>query len=130
MIQALEKFYRFLGKDYTVEVPLLGRRLNLREIADLLADRLVNLYRRDPQRGVPALRGDSHFQDDPHWRGLYLFYEYFHGENGQGLGAAHQTGWTGLLANLVMRRYRRDIPLFWQEMDERSAGKAVAAEQS
>jgi hypothetical protein len=54
------------------------------------------------------------FHDDPHWRDLLLFYEYFHAETGQGLGGAHQTGWTGLLANLVMRRFRRDIPEFWR----------------
>lgn len=101
---------------------------HLKGFADLPGNRLVNLYRRDPQRGAPALRCDSPLQYDPHWRGLYLFYEYFHGENGQGLGAAHQTGWTGLLANLVMRRYRKDIPLFWRKMDECSAGKAAAAD--
>ncbi|MCG8070133.1 MAG: hypothetical protein JAY84_20010, partial [Candidatus Thiodiazotropha taylori] len=75
----------------------------------------VNLYRRDGDEQVPALRRDSPFQTEEAWRDLSLFYEYFHAETGQGLGAAHQTGWTGLLANLVMRRYRKDIPVFLGE---------------
>lgn len=61
----------------------------------------------------PALAAQPPFAASPHWQGLLLFYEYFHADTGQGLGAAHQTGWTGLLANLVMRRYRKDIPEFW-----------------
>jgi len=115
LVQALEKFHRFLGPSFTVPVPCLGsRELNLKEIANLLSERLVGLYRRAPDRTVPALRRDAPYRDDPHWAGLYLFYEYFDGETGQGLGAAHQTGWTGLIANLVMRRYRQDIPEFWR----------------
>jgi hypothetical protein len=116
LIQALERYHRFLGDGFRVAVPCLdGRELTLREIATLLAERLVDLYRHNGPQGAPALRGVPVFRDDPHWRDLYLFYEYFHGETGQGLGAAHQTGWTGLLANLVMRRYRRDIPEFWRQ---------------
>lgn len=115
LIQALEKFHRFLGDGYQVAVPCLGgRKLTLKEIANLLAERLVDIYRRRSDGSVPALRRDAPFRDDPHWKDLYLFYEYFHGETGLGLGAAHQTGWTGLLANLVMRRYRPDIPEFWR----------------
>ena len=86
--------------------------MTLREIANLLAERLVGLYR-PKDRSRPALATQPPFATSPHWRDLLLFYEYFHADTGQGLGAAHQTGWTGLLANLVMRRYRRDIPEFW-----------------
>ena len=75
----------------------------------------MGIYRRDEQGRLPAFPADSPFQHDPHWRDLLQFYEYFHGDTGQGLGAAHQTGWTGLLANLVMRRYRRDIPAYWSQ---------------
>jgi hypothetical protein len=81
-----------------------------------LSERLVNLYRRDANGQIPALRRDSPFQDDPAWQDLAFYYEYFHGETGQGLGAAHQTGWTGLLANLVMRRYQKDITP-WSGLD-------------
>jgi hypothetical protein len=108
LVQALEKFHRFLGDNFTIAVPSLGNReLNLKEIATLIAERLVDIYRRDANGQMPAFPADSPFQHDPHWRDLLQFYEYFHGDTGQGLGAAHQTGWTGLLANLVMRRYRR-----------------------
>ncbi|ESQ07803.1 MAG: hypothetical protein N838_22980, partial [Thiohalocapsa sp. PB-PSB1] len=115
LVQALEKFHRFLGDGFRFAVPCLGgQELTLKEIATLLAERLVDLYRRGPDGEVPALRRDPPFRDDPHWRDLCLFYEYFHGDTGLGLGAAHQTGWTGLIANLVMRRHRREIPEYWR----------------
>ena len=101
---ALERYYRYLGRDFTVPGP--DGEISLKQAADLIADRVVDLYRRNDAGFVPALRPDSPFQSDPAWRDLCLFYEYFHAETGRGLGAAHQTGWTGLLANLVMRRYR------------------------
>ena len=114
LVQAIEKFHRFLGNEFKVTVPCLNNQeLNLKEIANLLAERLVDLYRRDKNGQIPAMKPGSPFQHDPHWQDLCLFYEYFHGDTGQGLGAAHQTGWTGLLANLVMRGHRRDIPEYW-----------------
>ncbi|MGB4948302.1 MAG: glucosidase [Candidatus Competibacter denitrificans] len=122
LVQALEKFHRFLGDNFTIVVPSLGNReLNLREIATLIAERLVDIYRRDAHGQMPAFPADSPFQHDPHWRELLQFYEYFHGDTGEGLGAAHQTGWTGLLANLVTRRYRRAIPTYWQQQTATSA---------
>jgi hypothetical protein len=125
LIQALEKYHRYLGNDFTVPVPALGgRELNLRDIATLIAERLVNIYRRDADGHVPAFPASSPFQDDRHWKDLLLFYEYFHGDTGQGLGAAHQTGWTGLIANLVARRYRREIPDFWKQVGRHGAEAA------
>ncbi|MCU7931706.1 MAG: glucosidase [Candidatus Thiodiazotropha sp. (ex Codakia rugifera)] len=122
LVQALEKFHRFLGDEFKYEVPCLtDQSLTLQEIATLISERLVNLYRRDEQGYIPALRRDSPFQSDEAWSDLNLFYEYFHAETGQGLGAAHQTGWTGLLANLVMRHYRKDIPVFLGHEDESMA---------
>jgi|APTNR8051073442_1049403.scaffolds.fasta_scaffold02018_3 hypothetical protein len=122
LIQAIEKFYRFLGDGFTVPVPCLGgKKLNLEEIATLIAERVVNIYRRDDQGRIAALSGRPPFENDPHFRDLLQFYEYFHAETGQGLGAAHQTGWTGLLANLVMRRYRKDIPEYWSRVQRRRA---------
>jgi hypothetical protein len=123
LIQAIEKFHRFLGPQFTIAAPCLGnQRINLKQVANLLAERLVNLYRRDAAGAIPALRRDSPFQTDPAWQDLGFFYEYFHGETGQGLGAAHQTGWTGLLANLVMRRYHKDATP-WSVLD---AGEQAA----
>jgi hypothetical protein len=115
LVQALEKYHRFLGEDYKVPVPCLGGlELSLKDIATLIAERLVDIYRRDETGRVRAHPPGSPFQPDPYWKDLYLFYEYFHGDTGQGLGASHQTGWTGLIANLVMRRYRADIPGYWR----------------
>lgn len=110
LIQALEKYHRFLGDGFTVPVPQLdGQPLHLREVATLISERLSALYRRDDDGRIPAMPDHPVF--DGKGEPLYNFYEYFHAETGQGLGAAHQTGWTGLLANLVMRRYHRDIPV-------------------
>jgi hypothetical protein len=119
LVQALEKFHRFLGDQFKVELPgRPGERLTLQEIATMISERLVDLYRRDVQGVIPALRRDSPFQTDDAWKDLNLFYEYFHADTGRGLGAAHQTGWSALLANLVMRRYRKDIPVFLSYEDE------------
>lgn len=115
LVQAIERYHRFLGDSFKVPVPCLGdRELPLNEIAKLISDRLVNMFRRDASGHIPAMPEGSPFQRDPHWRDLLLFNEYFHGESGLGLGAMHQTGWTGLVANLVQRRYRADIPEFWK----------------
>ena len=117
LIQAIEKYHRFLGPQLTVAAPCLGgQRINLKVIANLLADRLVGLYRRGDDGAMPALRHLPPFRDDDAWRDLCLFYEYFHADTGEGLGAAHQTGWTGLLANLVMRRYEQDVTP-WSGLD-------------
>ena len=114
LIQAIEKFHRFLGDGFTCSVPCLGdKRLALNEIATLIADRVVNIYRRDGTPYPPALQAQPPFHTSVHWQDLLQFYEYFHADTGQGLGAAHQTGWTGLIANLVLRHYRQDIPEYW-----------------
>jgi hypothetical protein len=106
ILQALTKFYRYLGPNFTVAVPgMADGELNLREVANFIAERLINISRRDDQGRIPGLPADSPFQVDPHWRDLRLFHEYFHGETGLGLGASHQTGWTGLVANLIKRHY-------------------------
>jgi hypothetical protein len=110
LVSSLERFHRFLGDGFTVAVPCLGgEHKTLGEIATLIAERLSDLYRHPDGDPVPALAGHYPQPDDPRWKDLLRFYEYFHADNGRGLGAAHQTGWTGLLANLVMRRYQKDI---------------------
>jgi hypothetical protein len=119
LIQAIEKFHRFLGSAFTFPAPCLdGREIDLKQAATLLAERLVDIFRRDESGLIPAFPADSPHQTDPHWRDLLLFHEYFHGETGQGLGASHQTGWSGLVANLVMRRYHQDIPEFWRRRNK------------
>jgi hypothetical protein len=120
LIQAIEKFHRFLGDGFTVPVPCLGgQALTLNEIATLISERIVDIYRVGDDRRRPVFRAQPPFDSDPHWRDLLLFYEYFHADTGEGLGAQHQTGWTGLIANLVMRRYRKDIPEYWSHHADR-----------
>ncbi len=119
LIQAIEKYYRYLGKTFTVAAPCLGGQpISLKEVANLLAERIVDIFRRDAQGRIPAFPADSPLQGDPHWQDLLLFHEYFHGENGQGLGAQHQTGWTALVANLVFRRHREEVPAYWRTREE------------
>ena len=75
--------------------------MNLFEVAKEIADRLGRMFLRDPEGRRPVYGGSEKFQTDPHWRDYILFYEYFHGDNGAGLGASHQTGWTGAVAKLI-----------------------------
>jgi hypothetical protein len=101
IVRALLNLYAFYGDDFTAECPTgSGRRMNLFEVAKEITGRLAATFTRDDGRR-PVYGGSSKFQDDPHWRDLVLFYEYFHGDNGAGLGASHQTGWTGLVATLM-----------------------------
>ncbi|HEY3326687.1 MAG TPA: glucosidase [Novimethylophilus sp.] len=107
LIETLMKFQQFLGDNFKVEVPCMdNREMTLREVSCLLADRVAGVFRRDENGRIPAFAADSPYQSDPHWRDLLLFNEYYHGETGQGLGAAHQTGWTGLVANLLLMKRR------------------------
>jgi len=104
ILQALTKFHRYLGPNFKVHTPEISEgELNLREVVDAVSDRLINLFRRDKNGRIPLFPENSPFQTDPHWKGLCLFPEYFHGDSGVGLGASHQTGWTGLVANLIKR---------------------------
>jgi hypothetical protein len=75
--------------------------MGLRALAGNVADRLINIFKRDESGRRPVFGGDEKFQTDPHWRDYVLFYEHFHGDNGAGIGASHQTGWTALVANLI-----------------------------
>ena len=109
LVRALEKIHRYLTDRFTVSVPSLGSQMmTLEQAADEIAERLINIFRRDDRGLCPAFPVDSPFQTDPHWKNLLLFNEYFHGETGLGLGAAHQTGWTALVANLLKRRYEKN----------------------
>jgi len=102
IIRALLQYYGYYGDDFTIECPTgSGRRMNLYQVAGEIGRRLTSLFRRDAEGRRPAHGGNRIFQDDPHWRDLLLFYEYFHGDNGAGLGASHQTGWTGAIATIL-----------------------------
>jgi hypothetical protein len=102
LIRALLKLHLFYGDSFTVECPTgSGIRKNLFEVATAISNRLAAAFLRDENGKRPVYGGTKVFQEDPHWRDLILFYEYFHGDNGAGLGASHQTGWTGLVSRLV-----------------------------
>jgi hypothetical protein len=102
LIRALLNLYSFYGDEFKVQCPTgSGRYMTLFEVARELSRRLASAFLRDANGQRPIYGGTAKFQDDPHWRDLILFHEYFHGDNGAGLGASHQTGWTGLLAKLI-----------------------------
>jgi hypothetical protein len=102
LIRALMTFYLRYGDSFTVECPTgSGNRMNLFEVARDIANRLTRIFLRDASGRRPVYGGTRTFQTDPHWKDYLLFYEYFHGDNGAGLGASHQTGWTGLVAKLI-----------------------------
>jgi hypothetical protein len=104
LIESLQKYHHYYGDSFTVECPTgSGIYLTLGEVACELSRRLIRLFLRDHQNRRPVYGGMDIFQDDTHWREYVLFYEYFHGDNGTGLGASHQTGWTGLVAKLIQQ---------------------------
>jgi len=99
LIRGLLNMYQFYGNDLRVECPTgSGQQMTLFEVAKEIARRLSMAFLRNADGQRPVYGGTKKFQDDPHWRDYILFYEYFHGDNGAGLGASHQTGWTGLVA--------------------------------
>ncbi len=102
LIRSLLNLYQYYGDDFRVECPTgSGKLMNLFEVSQEIADRLTRIFLRDEHGRRPIYGGTEEFQSDPHWRDHILFYEYFHGDNGAGLGASHQTGWTGLVAKLI-----------------------------
>ena len=99
IIRALLQYHTYYGKNFTIECPTgSGRWMNLYEVAEELTRRASRLFLRDEHGHRAVYGGARKFQQDPHWRDYILFYEYFHGHNGAGLGASHQTGWTGIIA--------------------------------
>lgn len=102
IIRALLNFYLYYGDNFKIECPTgSGRLMNLFEVSKEISDRLTRIFTRDQNGQRPVYGGTQKFQTDPHWRDHILFYEYFHADNGAGLGASHQTGWTGLVAKLI-----------------------------
>ena len=108
LIEALERFHLFFGESMRVECPTgSGRAVSLDEAAEEVARRQVAVFRRGPDGARPCHGDDARLRDDPAWRDLVLFHEYFHGDDGRGLGASHQTGWTALVTRLIEKLARR-----------------------
>ena len=102
IVRGLLNLYSFYGDDFTVECPTgSGIHMTLFEVAREISRRLASIFLTDQSGRRPVFGGTKKFQEDPYWRDYILFYEYFHGDIGAGLGASHQTGWTGIIARLL-----------------------------
>jgi len=102
LIKALQDFHSYLGDDFKIEFPTgSGNEKTLHEVAVLLAQRMIDTFLKDDDSQRPVFGAIEKFQTDPHWQDYILFYEYFNGDDGAGLGASHQTGWTGLVAHML-----------------------------
>jgi hypothetical protein len=108
VLEALERYHHFYGDDFRVECPVgSGRLLNLQEVARELEERLARTFLADEAGHRPCHGGEERYATDPHWKDLVLFHEYFHGDNGRGVGASHQTGWTALVLRCIEDTARR-----------------------
>jgi hypothetical protein len=104
LIESLQKFHHYFGDDFTVEYPTgSGQYMNLWDVSVELSKRLIAIFLKDSSERRPLYGGIETFQTNPNWQDLILFHEYFHGDNGAGIGASHQTGWTGLVAKLIQQ---------------------------
>jgi hypothetical protein len=107
LVETLRVYHRFFGESFRIECPTgSGILMTLDEVAGEISRRLVALFLRDAEGRRPVFGDYRLLQEDPAWRDLILFHEYFHADSGAGLGASHQTGWTGLIADLIIRRRR------------------------
>ncbi|MBV8399578.1 MAG: glucosidase [Acetobacteraceae bacterium] len=119
LVEALQKYHRFYGNDFLIECPTgSGKQMTLGQVAEELSRRLTSIFLRDEQGRRPVFGGNMTFQNDEHWRDHVPFHEYFHGDNGAGVGASHQTGWTAVVANLL------------QQARVAKAGEAAAAKKN
>ncbi len=115
LVESLQRFHFYYGDDFKVECPTgSGKYLTLQQIADEISKRLSSLFLRDKDAKRATLGDNQKLQDDPNFNDYVLFYEYFHGDSGRGIGASHQTGWTGLVAKLLQPR-RKEIPFGREE---------------
>ena len=104
LVESLQKFHHYLGDEFQVEFPTgSGKMMTLWEVAGELSRRMTNIFLRDENGRRPVFGNLEKFQTDPHWRDLVLFHEYFHGDSGAGVGASHQTGWTGVVTKLMQQ---------------------------
>jgi hypothetical protein len=127
LLRGLGNLYAYYGNDFTVECPTgSGRHMTLWEVVQELGHRLIRVFLRDEQGARPVHGSAQKFQSDPHWRDLILFYEYFHGDTGAGLGASHQTGWTGLVAPVIHLLGSMDAQAVLDRFDRRAPAPAPA----
>jgi len=109
LVESLQKFHHYLGEDFKVEFPTgSGNMLTLWEVSTELSRRLSSTFLRDKNGRRPVFGNLEKFQTDPNWNDLVLFHEYFHGDSGAGVGASHQTGWTGVVTKLIQQSGEAD----------------------
>jgi hypothetical protein len=130
ILRGLLQYYRYYGDSFTIECPTgSGKMMNLYEVADEIGRRLSSVFLKDEQGKRPVHGAAQKFQEDPHWKEYPLFYEYFHGDTGEGVGASHQTGWTGAIARIMHLFASADGGNALEMKKEEMAGmKAVAGE--
>jgi hypothetical protein len=122
----LLNLYAFYGDEFKVQCPTgSGRYMTLFEVAQEISRRLTGIFLRDADGRRPVYGGIAKFQDDPHWRDLILFHEYFHGDNGAGLGASHQTGWTATVAPILDVFARLDAKALLESERGKVLGRVV-----
>jgi hypothetical protein len=127
IIRALMHYFAYYGDNFRIECPTgSGNSMNLFEVAREIANRLTRIFLRDESGRRPVFGGSEKFQQDPHWRDHVLFYEYFHGDNGAGIGASHQTGWTGVVASLIEIFGKLDAETFLGGSREAAFGREGA----
>jgi hypothetical protein len=129
LLRGLLNLYQFYGDDFKVECPTgSGKYMTLYEVAQELARRLSSIFLRDASGNRPVYGGSKKFQEDPHWKDYILFYEYFHGDNGAGLGASHQTGWTGIIAR-TMDLFARGSAADWLKVSKSDLAARMTRQQ-
>ena len=117
VVSALNRYGRFFGDRLTIEYPTgSGEQKTLEQVRDDLRRRLISVFLVGPDGRRPCYGGTERFQTDPAWKNLILFSEYFHGDNGAGIGASHQTGWTGLVADLILQDHGQVPPTLYELM--------------
>jgi hypothetical protein len=127
IIRALMHYFAYYGDNFKIECPTgSGNLMNLFEVAREITNRLTRIFLRDESGRRPVFGGAEKFQRDPHWRDNLLFYEYFHGDNGAGIGASHQTGWTGVIAGLIEIFGKLDAETFLQDARGAAFGREKA----
>jgi hypothetical protein len=120
IVRSLLAYYLYYGDDFKVECPTgSGNLMTLYQVAEEISRRLAAIFLLDQNGRRPVFGGAEKFHNDPHWRDYILFYEYFHGDNGAGLGANHQTGWTGLAARLMQLFHNTTAEEMLQGSDDR-----------
>jgi hypothetical protein len=132
ILRGLLQYYRYYGNAFTIECPTgSGRMMNLYEVADEIGRRLARVFLKDEQGKRPVHGASRKFQEDPHWREYPLFYEYFNGDTGEGVGASHQTGWTGAIARIMQLFASADSSdALEKKKEEFAGGKTGAARAS